>query len=89
MKIENVVIGRVASVSEYAPEPVKSELDQWFKVRELAQEACDHTPGYCNLSLKGKNAIYDIFREKAIKEVFGNGCGKEDHPAGRRRRAGG
>lgn len=73
MKIKNVAIGRVASVSEYAPEPVKSELDQWFKVRELAQEACDHTPGYCNLSLKGKKAIYDIFREKAIKEVFGNG----------------
>lgn len=67
------MIEGVVSVSGLVAEPMKSELDKWFRVRELTLVMCSALPGYGTLGLKGKNAIYDIFREKAVKEVFGNG----------------
>lgn len=67
------MIEGVVSVSELVAEPMKSELDKWFRVRELTLAMCSALPGYGTLGRKGKNAIYDIFREKAVKEVFGNG----------------
>lgn len=67
------MIEGVVSVSELVAEPMKTELDKWFMVRELTLAMCGAIPGYGTLGRKGANKIYDILREKAIKEVFVNG----------------
>ena len=63
------MIEGVVSVSELVAEPMKSELDKWFRVRELTLAMCSALPGYGTLGRKEANKIYDHVKAKIAEQM--------------------
>lgn len=70
------MIEGVVSVSELVAEPMKSELDKWFRVRELTLAMCSALPGYGTLGRKGANKIYDHIKAKIAEQMEAGSNGK-------------
>lgn len=59
----------VLLVSVFVDEPVRSELDRLFLIRNLALKKCCSIPGYQTLGRRGKNNIYDHVKQGIIAQM--------------------
>jgi len=59
----------ILSVSAFADEPARSELDRLFLIRNLTLEKCCAIPGYQTLGRRGKNNIYDHVKRGIIARM--------------------
>lgn len=62
--MENVLL-----VSSFVDEPIRSELDRLFLIRNLALKKCCSIPGYKTLGHRGKNNIYDHVKQGIITQM--------------------
>lgn len=59
----------ILPVSSFVDEPMRSELDWWFKISEMTLEKCYTIPGFATVGRAGKNRIYNHVKKGIIARM--------------------
>ena len=61
----------ILPVSSFVDEPMRTDLDRWFRIREMTLEKCYAIPGFATVGRAGKNRIYDHVKNGIIAQMEG------------------